>query len=340
MLEREAVLDSAESALRDLSVIIVSTNEAHWVRQCLPTILEHAGNLDLDVIVVDNESTDGGPALIETEFPWARVVPSKNRGFAHANNRGVMSANARYVLFLNPDTEILEGTFEDLVRFMDAHPSVGLLGVKQRTADRELVPTIRRFPTPWRAFWEALGSERFPFHGRWLGERELRMAVYEQEQLCDWTSGSFMLARREALESGGLMDERFFIYSEEPDLSLRMKQAGWETRHVPSMTILHHFDKAGVSPKLQAQDALARIQYAQKHFSVGRRIGYRIALFIRYALRLALALLPRGDRELRAKRRAAFRWALSILFGRGELPFGDPPDQAVQIREPSKTIRP
>src|SRR4029078_2118354 len=104
---------------------------------------------------------------------------------------------------------------------MDARPEVGLAGVKQVTGDGELFPTIRLFPTALRAFGDALALERWQGRPRFLGERELDMAVYEREVECDWTSGSFMLARREALLSAGLMDERFFIYSEEPDLCLR-----------------------------------------------------------------------------------------------------------------------
>ena len=95
----------------DLAVVIVSTNEANWLEPCLRTIFEHAGDARLDVVVVDNESTDGTRELVETGFPQARVVSSENRGFGHANNRGVMTCTARYVLFLNPDTQIVEGDF-------------------------------------------------------------------------------------------------------------------------------------------------------------------------------------------------------------------------------------
>ena len=97
---------------------------------------------------------------------------------------------------------------------------------------------------------------------RWAGERELDLAVYETEVECDWTSGSFMFCRREALLSAGLLDERFFIYSEEPDLCLRMKRAGWGTRHLPTMTIVHHAGKGGLRPKMIAQDVFTRRQYA------------------------------------------------------------------------------
>jgi len=306
----------------DLAIIIVSTNEARWLRPCLDSVFARAGDLRLDVVIADNQSTDGTRELVEDEFPAARVVTCENRGFAHANNRGLQTTNARYALFLNPDTEVLEGTFEALVAALDARPDVGLAGVKQRTPDGLLFPTVRRFPNALRAFGEALGSERLGLRGDWFGERELRLGRYERELDCDWTSGSFMIARREALESAGCMDERFFIYSEEPDLCLRMKRAGWRVRHLPLMTILHHADKAGPSPRMAAQHAFARLQYAHKHLGAMHREAYRAALALRWFLRFPAS----------GPRRTAARASLSILLGRGAPPFGTPPGQALVPR--------
>ena len=138
-----------------------------------------------------------------------------------------------------------------------------------------------------------------------------------------------MLARREALESAGLMDERFFIYSEEPDLCYRIKQAGWDVRHVPWMTILHHVNKAGINPKLEAQDAFARMQHARKHFSRAHRVAYAGALALRHVLRAAAAPLEPKTRDIR--REASFR-ALRAALGREEPPFGPPPRQALALR--------
>ena len=308
--------------VHDLAIIVVSTNEAVWLRPCLESIYRRAGDLALDVVVADNESTDGTRELVETEFPRARVVTCPNRGFAHANNRGLQTTDARYALFLNPDTEILDGTFAELVDALDRRPSVGLAGVKQLMPDGTLFPTVRRFPNAIRALGEALGSERLRFRANWFGERELRLGRYERELDCDWTSGSFMIARREALESAGYMDERFFIYSEEPDLCLRMKRAGWEVRHLPVMTILHHADKAGPNPRMAAQDAYARLQYARKHLAPVHSAAYRSALALRWLLRLVAG----------GQRRDTARAALGILVGRAAPPFGAPPGQAVVPR--------
>jgi N-acetylglucosaminyl-diphospho-decaprenol L-rhamnosyltransferase len=310
--------------MHDLAIIVVSTNEARWLTPCLQTVFAHAGDIDVDVVVVDNASSDGTAAVVEGQFPDARVVASENRGFSHANNRGLMTCEARYVLVLNPDTEILSGTFEKLVRFMETRPTVGLVGVKQVTSDGELFPTVRRFPTAMRALGEALASERFPYRVPWLGEREVDLSRLEEEVECDWTSGSFMLARREALLGAGFLDERFFIYAEETDLCLRIKRAGWEIRHTPLMTIVHHFNKAGINPRMESQNAFAKRQYAEKNFSPGPRVAYLAALGLHYLLR---GFLPHP--RISSDRRRAARQALDTLLHRTPPPFGSPPATAL-----------
>jgi GT2 family glycosyltransferase len=312
--------------LADLSIVIVSTNEAHWLERCLATVFGQAGDATLDVIVVDNSSTDGTRELVESHFPQARVVTSPNRGFAYGNNRGIEHARGRYVLLLNPDTEILKGSFGELVGLLDAAPAVGLAGVRQVTADGNLWPTIRRFPGSSRALGEALFSERWPIRPDWAGERVLDWPVYERETDCDWTSGSFMLTRREALLSAGLLDERFFIYSEEPDLCLRIKRAGWQVRHQPQMTIVHHAGKGGIRPRMIAQDAYTRKQYAHKHLTPMARRTYLSALALRHFVRYAGALAT--GPEAAARREGAKR-AFAALAGRGDPPFGTPPATAV-----------
>lgn len=307
--------------MHDLAIIIVSANSAHWLTPCLTSVLDHSGPAEVDVVVVDNESTDGTSDLVERCFPDVRLVSSPNNGFSFGNNRGLISCKARYVLFLNPDTEILEGTFEELIAAMDARPEVGLIGVKQVTADGCLFPTIRRAPHAIRTFAEALGSERLPFRWRWLGERELDFRRYETEFDCDWTSGSFMLVRWETLESAGVLDERFFLYSEETDLCHRIRKAGWRIRHLPFMTILHHAHKNGFNSKLEAQAAYSRRLFARKNLPPVHRAAYLSALALRHALR---AVYVGRDKDSRLRRQAARR-ALRTLVGIEPPPFGPPP---------------
>jgi N-acetylglucosaminyl-diphospho-decaprenol L-rhamnosyltransferase len=305
--------------VHDLAIITVSTNEAHWIRSCLPTVFDHMGDISGDVVVVDNDSHDETADVVATEFPAARSVWSRNHGFGHANNRALMTCNARYVLFLNPDTEILEGTFAQLVDMMDERPTVGLVGCRQITGEGRLDETIRYFPNAMRAFGEALSAERLlpKRRPRWLGERETDPRAYETELDCDWTSGSFMFARREALESAGYFDERFFMYSDETDLCRRIKTAGWEIRHLPQMTILHHDRKAGIKPHIESLSAITRMMYARKYFSPLHRVVYRGALMLRHLLRSGYA----GSGETGTLKRTANRVVVSALLGRESVPF-------------------
>jgi GT2 family glycosyltransferase len=292
----------------DLAIITVCI-DARWIDTCLPTIFAHEGEgIGLDMVVVDNESRDGTAEIVARDYPPARTVFSPNHGFGHGNNRGVMTCDARYVLFINPDTEVVDGTFAELVRLMDERPTVGLVGVRQLTPGGAVDATIRRFPNALRALGDAFGAEKLPHRPDWLGERVLDPAAYDRETPCDWTSGSFMLARREALESAGLFDERFFMYSEETDLCLRIKQAGWEIRHLPQMTIIHHNDRSAVKPVFEALGAATRIMYARKHFGRLHRAAYFAAVALRHALRF---------------RRPASQAALRTLLGRDPVPFAE-----------------
>jgi N-acetylglucosaminyl-diphospho-decaprenol L-rhamnosyltransferase len=307
--------------MHDLTIILVSHNGERWLRPCLKSVFEHAGDCEINVVVVNN--ADDRTAEVVRDFPRVRLIHCENRGFAHANNRALLTSTARYALFLNVDTEIVDGTFAELVEALDERPTVGLAGVRQVSPEGDLAPTIRRFPSAIRSLGEALGSEHFPFRAKWLGERELDLALHDRECSCDWTSGSFLVARREALQGAGLLDERFFLYSEEPDLGLRVKKAGWDVRHLPVMTILHHGGGDKTNPKLAAQDAYSRIQFAQKHFSEPHRAAYRGALALGTVLRAA------APGPARREQRRAARSTLRVLLGLGEPPFGTPPGQAL-----------
>jgi len=300
--------------MRELAIIIVSYNSASWLTPCLESIYAHIGDVCLDVVVVDNGSADNTVDLVERDFPQVRVVRSQNRGFGAGNNAGLGIVTAPYVLFLNPDTEILAGTLSTLVELIEARPAVGLLGCRQVGPAGDLHPTIRRFPTATRYLFSALGSERLPFDASWLGERVRDPARYESEVSCDWTSGSFMLARRKAVMAAGGFDERYFLFSEEPDLCLRLRRTGWEVRHVPHMTILHHAGKASLDERLAAQDAYSRKQYLTKNLPPWRRRAALAAYALGHILR-ASYVPSRGAlaEERRARARRVFRTLLGTV---------------------------
>ena len=300
-----------------MAIIVISHNSGRWVRPCLDSVFAHLGGLDADVVVVDAESDDR-TADVVAEFPGARLLRCRNRGFAYANNRALMTCDARYVLFLNPDTEILEGEVADLVDRLDDRPDIGLVGVRQVDADGRLDLTIRHFPNALRALGDAFSAERMPDRPRWLGERELDRRAYGRDVECDWTSGSFMLARREAIESAGYLDERFFMYSEETDLCRRIRTAGWKVRHFPWMTILHYGAEAGVDPTIESLSAYYRMVYARKHFSRAHGTLYFGAVILRHWLRSVYG--TRG--ELAKRRREANRAAVNTLLGRSPVALG------------------
>jgi len=285
--------------VNDVCAIIVSFNSRSWLDGALGSLFANAGEVDLDVVVVDNGS-DGSAAYVEQNFPRARTLTCPNHGFGHANNRGLETADARYVLFLNPDTEFLEGTLADLVAALDRRHDVGLAGARQLGDDGSLAPSIRRFPSAANMFAEALGIERVPLARRRFGEREVEPGPYARETPCDWTAGSFMLARREALAAiGGGFDERFFLFSEETDLCRRVKSAGWEVAHLPQLTIRHFAQDRRENERMEAQASYARMQYARKHL---RPVWpYRLALALRYGLRAGLYSLRRGRQSGRAR---------------------------------------
>lgn len=313
---RQGASITAEASVRthDLCVVIVSHNSERWLQPALRTLFAHAGEIELDVVVVDNGEDGSGREAAE-RFPGVRSLECENRGFAHANNRGLETADARYVLLLNPDVELLDGSLADLVAYMDSHPEVGIAGCRQVDEDGRVWPTARRFPSVGRAIGEALGPELLPLVGSWLGETELDPARYDEELDCDWSSGSFLLVRAEALPADGPLDERFFFYSEEVDFCLRVKQAGWQVRHLPLLTIAHYGGKTA-SPRMEAQMAYARSQYAAKHFGRIRRRAFVSAIALRHLIRWAAFSLRRAD-----PRAAGHRQAFLTLVGRAAPPF-------------------
>jgi len=268
--------------MHDVCGVIVSHNGKGWLEACLSTFFAAAEGVDLDVVVVDNGS-DGSAAYVDERFPAVRTISCANRGFGAANNRGLETVDARYVLFLNPDTEFLRGSLSELVAALDHRPHIGLAGVRQVGERGALAPSIRRFPSTLNMLAEALAVERAPLLRRFLGERVLAPGRYDREGRCDWTSGSFMLARAEALRACGGFDERFFLFSEEADLCWRLKQEGWDVAHLPQLTIRHFESERSATPRMEAQSAYARLQFARKH--VPRVVPYRLAMALRYALR-------------------------------------------------------
>lgn len=299
---------ATEAERVDVCAIIVSHNSRAWLDAALDSLAAHTRAVSLEAVVVDN-GDDGAGEYAASRFPFVRSVRCENRGFGHANNRGLELADSRFVLFLNPDTEFVAGEVDALVAAMERMPDVGLAGVRQVRGDDSLAPSMRRFPSVGRALAEALPTEWVPL-ARGLGERVLDPADYERMVECDWTSGSAMFARAATLARSGGFDERFFLFSEETDLCWRIRWDGWRIIHLPDVTIRHHEQEHPTNPRLWAQSAYARLQFARKNLRHPR--AYRLALAFRYGLRTCLYSLPgrRADAARRDASRAALRAVL------------------------------
>ena len=303
----------------DLTVMMVTHQGRERALDTLRVARAAAGDTSTQWLVVDSGSTDHTPEAIEREFPDVAVERRPNIGFAAANNLALESARGRYVLLLNPDMEIASGTLAELVAALDARPEVGAASVVQQWPDGGLQPTIRGFPSPWRQFGEALWLSRLPAL-RHLQEEERRPECYATERSVDWLVGGFLLVRSEAVAEVGGLDERFFLFSEETDWCLRLRAAGWDVRHLPTMRVIHHTGRSA-RPDLFAQSSFSKLLYARKHFSVLGRVAFRAALILRHAVRVAsMAPLARARAGLR-QRVAAERLALLVVLGLAPPPF-------------------
>jgi N-acetylglucosaminyl-diphospho-decaprenol L-rhamnosyltransferase len=304
----------------DLSVVVVTHNGREQVLATLESAFAAHGWAEVEWLVVDAGSSDGTPDAIAARFPEVKVIRRGNRGFAASNNVALRQARGRYVLLMNPDVEVTSGNLAELVAAMDGRPEVGIASVIQTDAEGRPLLSIRRFPSPLRSFGEALFSAHWPL-GRSLGEGVADPARYRRAGGADWLVGAFLIARREAIEEVGPMDERFFLYSEEIDWCYRFHAAGWEVEHLPNLTVIHHCG-GGSDGALKPQLTRSRILFAEKHYPRRRAAAMRAALVLGHAVRVA-AYTPLGLLAKRFRERAGDELAaLKVAIGAEKPPFG------------------
>jgi len=224
-----------------VSAIIVNYNAKDFLPRCLASLAREALNVELEVIVIDNASSDGSEeTLSHPPLPVTFVRNSKNIGLARANNQGIRMSRGRFLLFLNPDVELLPGSLGRLVQFIEDHPDTGIVGPKLLNPDCSLQYSCREFYTlPTLLLRRSFLGQIFP--GRALVQRHL-MASWDHASAreVDWLLGAFLMVRREAIESVGMMDERFFLYFEDVDWCFRMRRSGWKVNYLPTAEAIHH----------------------------------------------------------------------------------------------------
>ncbi len=238
----------------DLGIVIVNYNVRDMLHDCLESVFDSLAGFSFEVCVVDNGSNDGSADMVEASFPQVRLLRTENRGYAAGNNLGLRSfgfaatgqetvqgSHPHFVLLLNPDTELPPSALADMLTFMEDHPQAGIAGPRLVREDGSLDKACRRsFPTPEVAFYRLSGLSRLFPSSRRFGRYNVTYLSPDVTAEVDSVVGAFMLIRAEVLEQVGLLDERYFMYAEDLDLSYRAKAEGWQVWYNAGVTVLHY----------------------------------------------------------------------------------------------------
>ena len=289
-----------------VSVVVASWNTRDLLATCLTSLVDACCGLvgPVEITVVDNASSDGSAAMLRERFPAVQLVTNRvNAGFAAATNQGIRLSRGRYVLLLNPDTTATRGFLQMLVSFLDVHPAVGAVG--PRLVDKRGTDQVSCYPLPTvsREIWRLFHMDRihprarYPL-GRWGAENPRSVESVQ---------GACMLIRRSALDRVGLLDERFFVYTEEIDLSRRVLESGWQIFWVPNAVIVHYGGASTeqVSGSMFLQLYRSKVAYFRKHQGVRGAVAYKLVLAAASVPRvvvpaLGMWLLPTRRTKLRS----------------------------------------
>jgi GT2 family glycosyltransferase len=300
----------------ELSVIIVNWNTRNLLAQCLRLVYDTITSLEFEVFVVDNASQDDSVAMVKRLFPQVRLLENEeNVGFARANNQALQDSRGRYVLLLNTDTFVREGTIEQMVAFMDAHPDAGVAGCRLYYPNGKLQPSCSSFPSLSTEFYLLTSLDRLlarsPIFGRyWMTCRD-----FNSVREVDVVMGAFMIVRRQAIEKAGLLDETFFMYSEEVDWCYRIRRNGWKIYYVPHAEATHIW--GGSVQHNEAEMVVemykSRTAFFRKHY--GSLSAWLLKLLLVGASASRLVLLPfkyvlRGEAREKTRQKWAAYWKL------------------------------
>jgi N-acetylglucosaminyl-diphospho-decaprenol L-rhamnosyltransferase len=287
----------------DVSVAVVTYNALPWIEQCLESIAGY------ETVVVDNGSTDGTVAFVRDKFPAVRLVEQENRGLAAGWNRGIGETTGAYVLILNADAWAIGDAIERLAEFADAHPRAAVVGPRLRYPDGRLQPSVRGFPTPWRLATEYLFLRKLAPRSHALNAFYAGGFDYAHVREADFVMGAVMLARRAAIEEVGLLDEDFFLFSEETDWCYRFRGAGWQVLFTPDAEFAH---VAGAvhGGRMFRENVRGNLRFIAKHHGLRAAARARWVLFAGCVLRA-----PRDRQYLRIARWLARGSVPELLAG-------------------------
>jgi len=308
----------------DVSIIIVNWNTKELLRDCLSSVYEHAGDIDYEIIVIDNASTDGSAEMVKNDFGQVILIENtENRGFAAANNQGMAVAKGRYVLLLNSDTIVLDNAIAKTVRFADENPRAAVTGCRVLNPDRTLQRTCFRFPSILNMLLSSTYLYKLFPKNRFFGREQMTWWDRNDVRQVDVVTGCYMLVRREAIEQVGMMDEGFFIYGEETDWCYRFKNEGWKVMFAPIGQIIHFGGQSTAQRPVAmiVQLRLSILKFMKKHYSRPAYLTARFLVALFFAVRLPVWLAkvliqPTMRDEAAMKIKAYSTGVVSALLGR------------------------
>lgn len=285
-----------------LSIVIVNYNVQHFLESCLQSVMVACEGIAAEVFVVDNDSVDGSVAMVQAKFPQVTLIANKdNLGFSRANNQAMRIATGELVLLLNPDTLVEADTFRKVIAFMDTHPHCGGLGIKMVDGKGKFLPESKRaLPTPEVAFYKIFGlSWLFPRSKR-FGRYHLTYLDKDETHEVEVLSGAFMLMRKETLDKVGLLDEDFFMYGEDVDLSYRIIKGGWKNYYYPDARIIHYKGESTKKGSLNYVYVFynAMAIFARKHFSAESARMFSVLINLAIVFRATVALIHRFAKQM------------------------------------------
>lgn len=274
----------------DLSIIIVNWNTADLLIQCLESIYANPPKNRFEVLVLDNDSSDQSVPLVQQRFPQVTLLASKeNLGFAGGNNQAIQQSQGRYVLLLNPDTEVKPGALDELTQFMEANPQAGAAGSCLLNPDGTLQHSCYPFPTPARELWRLLHLDALYLYALYRMDTWNRHEVQE----VDVIQGASLILRREVLNQVGLLDDTYFMYTEEVDLCYRIQKQGWQLYWIPQSQVIHY---GGQSTKQVATKMFlclyeSKLIFIRKHHGWLAAQLYKLILMLITVVRLIITPL-------------------------------------------------
>lgn len=275
--------------LMRLSIVVVTWNARKYVQECLCSLTKLRELNSGEIIVVDNDSSDGTPDLISESFPCAKLIRNRsNLGFAKATNIGVKAAAGQYICLINSDVVVPEGCIESMLRYMELHRDIGLLGPQMLGVDGKIHRSTMRLPTVWSAFCRALALDSLFKGSKVFGGFLMRDFEHDTTMDVEVLNGWFWMVRRAALEQVGLLDERFFIYGEDIDWSRRFQHAGWRVVLYHEASALHYGGGSSSRTPIRFYIEMQRanLQYWEKHCSRIETSGYVLTLWLHHIIRI------------------------------------------------------